>query len=53
MFYILMLEIGEDVKLVDYEASPAGMITSWKDRIHGTEVYEALEVLWQKDNQHF
>lgn len=44
---------GEDVKLVEYEASPAGMITSWKERISGNEVYEALEALWQKDKPFF
>ena len=53
MLYCWTSRAGEDVKLVEYEASPAGMITSWKERITDSKVHEALEVLWQKDKPFF
>nr|XP_042907944.1 dipeptidyl peptidase 3 isoform X2 [Parasteatoda tepidariorum] len=43
----------EKVKLINYEASPEGMIQSWLDRFKNENVDDILVDIWQKDRHHF
>ena len=45
---------GQDVKLVEYQATHDGLLQSWNDRFEGdSTIYQALQDLWVKDRPFF
>lgn len=45
---------GETVELLEYDATPEGLIRSWNDRFDGESyIYQALEELWEKEKPYF
>ncbi|XP_013399132.2 dipeptidyl peptidase 3 [Lingula anatina] len=44
---------GDTVELVEYEASPTGVIQSFKERFPSTDIDDKLQTLWDMDSKYF
>ena len=54
MLYIYLYSDVGEVKLVEYDANPSGLIRSFVERFPSAEeVDEHLHQLWDKDRRHF
>ena len=50
--YICLLTDG-DVELLEYEASPSGIIKSFQDRFPSESTLQVLQDLWNKEQPYF
>ena len=53
MFQVTFVITDGDVELLEYEASPSGIIKSFQDRFPSESTLQVLQDLWNKEQPYF